>query len=497
MSLSSHLPALQAVIPLVSAPIALLIRQRHLTWALMMVVSWLSLAISVLLWLQVSDGSVISYAIGAWPPPWGIEYRVDSLNAFILVLISGTAALVVPFSLHSIEHELHQQQHYLFHTMFALCLAGLLGITITGDAFNVFVFLEISSLSTYVLIALSRRRQALIASFQYLMMGTIGATLIVVGIGLLYLLTGSLNIADIGIRLNALPPSRSVYAALVFLSIGLALKLALFPLHQWLPNAYADAPSAVSAFLAATATKVAIYVLLRFYFDVFGLARLDDAGILPLLMILAIAAMFVASAIAIAQSDLKRLFAFSSVAQVGYIILGIAISNDTGLTASLLHIFNHGITKGATFLLLGIVMYAIGSTDLSRLRGLGRLMPFTAAGLLLCGLSLIGIPGTSGFISKWYLVLSALEAGHWWLAFVIVASSMLAVAYVWKFVEVAYLQEPDAGAHLQRKPVLTMAAPTTLLCAATLYFGLDTRFSVGAASAAAKVLLSGVGGVSP
>lgn len=497
MSLSSHLPALQVVIPLISAPIALLIRQRHLTWALMMIVSWLSLAISILLWLKVSDGSVISYAIGAWPPPWGIEYRVDSLNAFILILISGTAALVVPFSLHSIEHELHQQQHYLFHTMFALCLAGLLGITITGDAFNVFVFLEISSLSTYVLIALSRRRQALLASFQYLMMGTIGATLIVVGIGLLYLLTGSLNIADIGTRLSTLTPSRATYTALAFISIGLSLKLALFPLHQWLPNAYADAPSAVSAFLAATATKVAIYVLLRFYFDIFGLPRLHDAGILPLLMVLAIAAMFIASALAIAQSDLKRLFAFSSVAQVGYIMLGISISNDTGLTAALLHIFNHGITKGATFLLLGIVMYAMGSADLSRLRGLGRLMPLTSAGLVLCGLSLIGIPGTSGFISKWYLVSAALEAGEWWLAFVIVASSMLAVAYVWKFVEVAYLQAPDAGAHLQRKPVLTMSFPTTVLCAATLYFGLDTRFSLGAASAATKVLLTSVSGVSP
>jgi multicomponent Na+:H+ antiporter subunit D len=178
-------------------------------------------------------------------------------------------------------------------------------------------------------------------------------------------------------------------------------------------------------------------------------------------------------------------------------MLGVGISNDTGLTASLLHIFNHGVTKGATFLLLGIVMYAMGSTDLSRLRGLGRLMPFTSAGLLLCGLSLIGIPGTSGFISKWYLVLAALEAGHWWLAFVIVASSMLAVAYVWKFVEVAYLQPPDAGAHLQRKPVLTMAIPTSVLCAATLYFGLDTRFSLGAASAAAKVLLNGITGVTP
>jgi multicomponent Na+:H+ antiporter subunit D len=337
----------------------------------------------------------------------------------------------------------------------------------------------------------------LLASFQYLMMGTIGATLIVVGIGLLYLLTGSLNIADIGARLQDLAPNRAVYTALAFLTIGLSLKLALFPLHQWLPNAYANAPSAVSAFLAATATKVAIYVLLRFYYDVFGLPLLQTAGILLVLMVLAIAAMFVASAIAITQSDLKRLFAFSSVAQVGYIMLGVGISNDTGLTASLLHIFNHGVTKGATFLLLGIVMYAMGSTDLSRLRGLGRLMPFTSAGLLLCGLSLIGIPGTSGFISKWYLVLAALEAGHWWLAFVIVASSMLAVAYVWKFVEVAYLQPPDTGAHLQRKPVLTMAIPTSALCAATLYFGLDTRFSLGAASAAAKVLLNGITGVTP
>jgi len=497
MSLSSHLPALQVVIPLASAPLALLIRQRHLCWALMVFVSWVSLAISILLWLQVSDGSTISYAMGAWAPPWGIEYRVDSLNAFILVLVSGTAALVVPFSLHSIEHELHQQQHYLFHTMFALCLAGLLGITITGDAFNVFVFLEISSLSTYVLIALSRRRQALLASFQYLMMGTIGATLIVVGIGLLYLLTGSLNIADIGTRLQSAPANRALYTALAFLSIGLALKLALFPLHQWLPSAYTDAPSAVSAFLAATATKVAIYVLLRFYFDVFGLQLLESTGTLMLLMLLAIAAMFIASAIAITQANLKRLFAFSSVAQVGYIMLGIAISNESGLTASLLHIFNHGLTKGATFLLLGVVAYTIGSTDLDRLRGLGRLMPLTAFGLLLCGLSLIGIPGTSGFISKWYLVLAALEAGHWWLAFVIVVSSMLAVAYVWKIVEVLYLQQPDSGAHLQRKPVLTMAIPTTVLCIATLYFGLDTRFSLGAASAAAKVLITSITGAAP
>jgi multicomponent Na+:H+ antiporter subunit D len=489
MNLTPHLPALQVALPLAAAPLALLLRQRHLVWALMMAVSWIGFAISILLWLQVQDGSVISYAIGHWPPPWGIEYRVDALNAFVLVLISGMAALVLPYSLHSIEIELHAHQHYLFHTMFALCLAGLLGITITGDAFNIFVFLEISSLSTYVLIALSRRRQALLASFQYLVMGTIGATLIVIGIGLLYLITGSLNLTDIGQRLSGMPLSRAQLTALAFLTIGLSLKLALFPLHQWLPNAYANAPSAVSAFLAATATKVAIYVLLRFYTTVFGLPLLQSVAILPLLMLLSLAAMFVAGAIAIAQSDLKRLFAFSSVAQIGYILLGMSLGSATGMTAGVLHLFNHGITKGAIFLWLGIVAYTVGSSDLTRLRGLGRQMPIASAGLVLCGLSLIGIPGTSGFISKWQLVMAALEAQQWWLVFAILASSLLAVAYVWKFVEVAYLQAPAEGAHLQRHAGLGMTLPALVLTGATLYFGLDSRFSLGAAQAAVDAAL--------
>lgn len=486
-----HFPVLQVVVPLIAAPLALLLRQRRLVYALMLLVSGACLGISLALWSAVQDGSVISYAIGSWPPPWGIEYRIDALNAFVMVLVSATALLTVIFSLHSIEIELPGHMHYLFYTMFALCLAGLLGIAATGDAFNIFVFLEVSSLSTYVLIAMGRQRKALFAAYRYLIMGTIGATLIVIGIGMLYLLTGTLNLHDMATRLDTTQNTRPALMALAFISVGVFLKLALFPLHQWLPNAYAYAPSTVSVFLAATATKVAIYVLLRFYFTVFGQDSFTELPLRPLIILLALSGMFIASIIAIYQQDLKRLFAFSSVAQVGYILLGIGIGNASGLLSAVLHLFNHGIAKGAVFLLLGIVAYAMGSTQLSHLKGLGKTMPWTSAGIVIAGLSLIGVPGTNGFISKWYLLLAAMEDGQWWLAFLIVSSSLLAIAYVWRFIEIAYLQAPDTGTHLIRRLPLTLVLPAAVMVLATLYFGIDTRFTVGAATTAVGVMLGG------
>ena len=493
MSLAAHLPALQVVIPLMAAPLTVLLRGRTLAFAVVLAASWTALAIALLLWLQVADSGTISYAIGNWPAPWGIEYRVDRLNAFVLVLVAGVAAVVLPYSRASIEAEVPRQQHYLFYTMFALCLAGLLGITITGDAFNIFVFLEVSSLSSYVLIALGRDRRALFASYQYLIMGTIGATFIVIGIGLLYLMTGTLNLADMGRRIAAVQGTRPVLAALAFLTVGISLKLALFPLHQWLPNAYTFAPSAVSAFLAATATKVAVYVLLRFYFSVFGQSQVF--GRLPMqetMLVLALAGMFAASTIAIFQTDLKRLFAYSSVAQIGYIILGLSFGSTNGLAATIVHLFNHGVTKGAVFMLLGCVAVSIGGVSLARVQGLGRRMPLTSLGIVLCGLSLIGVPGTVGFVSKWYLILAALEQGQWWLVFLIAASSLLAVAYVWRFVEAAYLRAPSPDAAAVAHTPWSMRLPAAVLVAATVYFGLDTSFTVGSAVRAAALLTSGL-----
>jgi multicomponent Na+:H+ antiporter subunit D len=493
MSIVQHLPALQVVVPLLAAPLTVLLRRRSLAFGVALVASWTALATAIALWLKVADGGSISYAIGSWPPPWGIEYRVDHLSAFVLVLVAAIAAVVLPYSRASIEDEVPPQQHYLFYTMFLLCLAGLLGITITGDAFNVFVFLEISSLSTYVLIAMGRDRRALLASYQYLIMGTIGATFIVIGVGLLYLMTGTLNLADMGQRIAEVRGTRPVLAALAFLTVGISLKLALFPLHQWLPNAYTFAPSSVAAFLAATATKVAVYVLLRFYFSVFGHSQVF--GRLPMqeaMLLLALAGMFVASTIAIFQTDLKRLFAYSSVGQIGYIILGLSFDSVSGLTATVVHLFNHGVTKGAIFMLLGGVALGMGGTSLSRIQGLGQRMPLTSFGIVICGMSLIGVPGTAGFVSKWYLILAALEKGQWWLVFLIVLSSLLAAAYLWRFVEAAYFREPRKDMASAAAVPLSMALPAGLLVAATVWFGLDTTFTVGSAAQAATLLLGGL-----
>ncbi len=248
----------------------------------------------------------------------------------------------------------------------------------------------------------------------------------------------------------------------------------------------------MSAFLAATATKVAVYVLLRFYFSVFGQSQVF--GQLPMqeaMLLLALAGMFAASATAIFQSDLKRLFAYSSVGQIGYIILGLSFDSVSGLTATILHLFNHGITKGAIFMLLGLVALVMGGTSLSRIQGLGKRMPLTSFGMVICGLSLIGVPGTAGFVSKWYLLLAALEQGQWWLVFLILLTSLLAVAYVWRFVEAAYFHEPRQDVDVKATVPWSMGVPTALLVAATVYFGLSTAFTVGSASQAATFLMGG------
>jgi multicomponent Na+:H+ antiporter subunit D len=486
--IAEHLPALQVVVPLVCAPLAVLVRRGKLAWLVAVAASFVSLAIAVELALRVHAGGPITYAIGSWDPPWGIEYRVDALSAFVLVLVGLTATLVAPYARTSIAADLPPDRQYLFYAMYCLCLAGLLGITITGDAFNLFVFLEISSLSSYVLIALGRRRRALLAAYQYLILGTIGATFYVIGVGFLYLMTGTLNLADLAVRLPAVGDLRPVVVALGFISVGIGLKLALFPLHQWLPNAYAYAPSAVTAFLAATATKVSVYVLLRFWFEVFG-DTLVFRNLLPEgLLVLSSVAIVAMSLVAVYQADLKRMFAYSSVAQIGYITLGIALADLDGLTGAIAHLFNHGITKGALFLLAGCVALRAGGATFDCFAGLARRMPVTCFGMVIAGLSLIGVPATAGFTTKWYLVLGAIERGYWWVAAVILAGSLIAVVYVWRFVEVAYFRAPGPAAPREGEAPLSMLLPAWLLVAACVYFGIDTSFNIGYARSAAEFL---------
>jgi multicomponent Na+:H+ antiporter subunit D len=287
-----------------------------------------------------------------------------------------------------------------------------------------------------------------------------------------------------------MPLHRPQLAALAFLTVGISLKLALFPLHVWLPNAYAYAPSVSSAFLAATATKVAVYLLLRFSYTVFGKSHiLENLPFDQILLVLSVAAMFVATTVAIFQDDVKRMFAYSSVAQIGYITLGIGMANETGLTGGIVHLFNHAVTKGAIFLLLGCVALRIGQPAFAQMAGLSKRMPITSAGLVIGGLSLIGVPGTVGFVSKWYLVLAALENGWWWMAALVLISSVMAVVYVWRVVEVCYFREPSAALADIKEAPLSMLIPAWALIAACVYFGIDASLTAGTAASAAQALM--------
>jgi multicomponent Na+:H+ antiporter subunit D len=310
---------------------------------------------------------------------------------------------------------------------------------------------------------------------------------------MMYQMTGTLNMADLAVRLPAVADTKTILVAVGFLTVGIGLKLGLFPLHLWLPNAYTYAPSVVTAFLAATATKVSVYVLLRIYFTFFGAGIFKSLPLDSILLILGLIAALTMPAVAIFQDNTKRLLAYSSVAQIGYMVIGISLVTATGVMASILHLFNHALIKAALFLVLACVFFRIRSVKIDDMAGLGQSMPFTMAAFVLAGFSLIGIPPTVGFISKWFLISAALEKGWWGVAVVILVGSLLAFIYFWKVVEVAYFRpRPEGAAAIAEVPIY-MLVPVWVLVGANIFFGINTNLSVGTARRAAEFLIGGGG----
>jgi multicomponent Na+:H+ antiporter subunit D len=501
-ALREHLPVLLVVLPLFGgllSPFSGFLQKGGgvVAWAWSVLTTGMVLLCAIALMADVHTGGPITYRIGSWPEAYGIAYVIDSLNAYVIVVVALLAFLATIYAKASVAAEIADDRHHFFYAVWLLSIAGMLGIASTGDAFNVYVLLEIASLTAYTLVAMgaARDRRALVAALKYLIIGSIGATFILLGIGYLLMLTGTLNMADMHdqlLRLRAsgeLSHNRTLFVSFAFLMVGLAIKMALFPLHMWLPASYTYAPSAVSVLLAATATKVGVYMFFRFVFTIYGDAY-DNAADMYFLAMLAGVGVLAAGVAAYRQTDVKMVLAYSSVAQIAYIVLGFSLANQAGVTSSVIHIFNHAVVKGAMFMSVGIVALRVGGTKLSDFRGLGRKMPLTMAAFTIGGAGLIGVPLTTGFISKWYLVQGTLAKGWWGMAFLVLIGSVLALAYVWRLVEVIWLTAPDDSKPVEAAP-LTMVIPMWILIGASVWFGIDAGWTANSAITAAQMLLDG------
>ncbi len=489
--MTSHLAVLQVVTPLLAAPVVVILHNKTLGWLIATLVSLSCFIIACVLCLQIYDGNNIVYTLGGWAAPAGIEYHVDRLTAFLLIIISGLATFILIGARESIDNEISADRLYLFYTAFLLNLTGLLGVIVTGDAFNVFVFIEIASLSSYALISIGRDKRSLYAAYQYLIFGTIGASFILIAIGLMYAVTGTLNIHDLHERLAHVQDSRTLITALAFFIIGIGLKAAIWPLHIWLPDAYTYSPSIVSTFLAGTSTKVFIYVLIRFVFSIFGIEfSINELSVQYILMSVALIAIVYGSLQAIKQDSLKRLLAYSSIAQIGYMILAISLVTVAGVAAGLIHVFNHAIIKVTLFLCVANIIYFTGTDSINKLAGLGKQMPVTCGLFVIAGLSIIGVPLTAGFTSKWFLIKATIDSGYWLVIPVIVISSLMAIVYIWKVVEQIYFKEADHAHVVTNKAMpYSMYVSLFVFTAACIYFGLQTDINVGLAQLIADDLI--------
>ena len=476
----SALPILILVPMLLFAFISTLlgIWRARLAYLAAVIGSMLSLAAAfwgILLVLEVGE---LRHYFGSWPPPFGIEYVLDPLSAFMAIVVIFIGSVVLVYPPRAGLYQVSRTGIPLYGIMMLL-LAGLIGVVVSGDLFNLFVFLEIYSLASYTLITLGGRR-ALIASFRYLILGTIAGGFYLLGVGFIYFATGSLNMADIARLLPPLYESPAVMVGAALIIIGLGIKMALFPLHVWLPDAHSHAPSVVAAILASIQVEVAAYVLIRMLLTVFQPQYL--AEYLPVTTIvgwMGAAGVIVGSVMAIAQRDFKRMLAYSTVGQIGYIGLGIGLANPLGLIGALLHILNHAFMKSCLFLVAGGIRHQTGLREIPWFVGLGRRMPWMMGAFTVAALAMVGVPPTCGFFSKWYLILGSIDAGNWVFVAVIAASSLLTAVYFFRVIEKVYAHPPAReGVTGTIEPPPRILVPILILASGILILGLSNAVIV-------------------
>jgi multicomponent Na+:H+ antiporter subunit D len=444
MTETSLLPILLLLPMLVGSVVALLLGlwRAAAAQAIAVLTTASTLVLGIIALFATTKNGPVNHELGGWPPPIGIEYVLDPLSAFMASIIGLVGLLIVVYPIDA-AFALKPKRGVPLYPLVLLLLSGLMGVVLSGDLFHLFVFIEIYALATYPLVSLGGNRGVL-AALRYLLLGTIGSGLYLLGVGFLYFSTGTLNMAEMAVLLPEISGNPAVLGALALMVIGLALKMALFPLHVWLPDAHSSAPPGVAALLAAVQVKAGAYALIRILYDVFGPAYLaaDGLPVTAALTWFGAAGIVVGSVLAIRQPDVKRMLAYSTVAQLGYIGVGVGLGTPLALVAALLHVLNHAVMKSGLFLAVGGILDRTHLKAIARYAGLGKRMPITMTGFALLSLSMVGIPPLAGFWSKWYLVIASLEEGIWLLAIIVGTSSLLTAVYFLRLFEQIFVLAP-------------------------------------------------------
>lgn len=394
------------------------------------------------------SGEALKYNVGDWPPPWGIQIAIEPLSAMMIVLITGLFILISFYSYGSLRKEMKEEARGWYYVEFLLCMVAMLGLVITQDLFNMYVFIEVVGMSAVALVVSKGERIAAEAGLKYLILATLGSGFILFGIGFIYMTTGHLNMAFAGQVLveNAQHYPYLLWAGMSFFVVGFGIKSALFPLHLWLPDAHSSAPTPSSAILSSLVVKVYIVALFKVFYVVFGSALYQESSIRYLILILGASAMLGGSLFAFVQLELKRRLAYSTVAQIGYIYLGIGLGSPVAITAAFLHLIVHAFMKTTLFLCAGAIYYQTGKKKVTQLAGLGAKMPLTAAAMTIASFSMVGIPLTGGFISKFRLAEGSIEAGYPYFIILIVISGLLNAMYYFPILWQMYFVSPG-GQH--------------------------------------------------
>ena len=404
----------------------------------------------------VNTYNVLVYSVGAWKAPIGIAMVLDGLTAFMLVTVNLVAFVIAVYSINYMEHFTAK---WKFYTLFLLMLAGMNGVVVTGDIFNLFVFLEIASVASYALVAFGTEKQELEAAFKYAVMGTVASLFILLGIAFLYSYTSTLNMADMANLLAQKGGGNIILMVSVLFLMGFGLKAALVPFHAWLPDAHPSAPAPISAMLSGVLIKsLGVYVLCRVFYNIIGI----DLSLTNILMFLGGLSMVVGGLLALGQWDIKRLMAYSSISQVGYIILALGLGTPLGILGGLFHLFNHSIFKSLLFLNSGAVEYTTGTRDLNKMGGLISKMPVTGTSGFIASMSIAGVPPFSGFWSKLIIIIALVQAGNYGYALWAALISILTLAMYIKVIKYAFLGKlKDKLKNIKEVPVfmkLSMAA---------------------------------------